>query len=60
MFSLIQEQSAEAGPVSPELPEPTEKSLQEGESASKVKNVFKWQIIVLEDGECKIYQNDQC
>ncbi|XP_036441750.1 inaD-like protein isoform X2 [Colossoma macropomum] len=33
--SLTKEQSSEAALVSPELPEPTEKSLQEGESASK-------------------------
>ncbi|KAL7855204.1 hypothetical protein SRHO_G00173940 [Serrasalmus rhombeus] len=33
--SITKEQSSEPGPVSPELPEPIEKSLQEGESASK-------------------------
>ncbi|KAI4894758.1 hypothetical protein NFI96_029285, partial [Prochilodus magdalenae] len=33
--SLTKERSSEAGPTSPELPEPTERSLQEGESASK-------------------------
>ncbi|XP_037401361.1 inaD-like protein isoform X1 [Pygocentrus nattereri] len=33
--SITKEQSIEPGPVSPELPEPIEKSLQEGESASK-------------------------